>query len=505
MEPWIAIALTLIISLPAGYYIRKKQGEQELESAENKAQKIIDQARTEEKEITHEAKEKTFRMIEEAKKDETARRQEVRHMQERLEKRESLFDKKISDLEIKQQQLAEKTQKLEVAKQEILDIKAQQHEKLQKIAGLSRDQAKTILMESTETEMRGELLTRIKKIQEESSETLEREAKKLLTDVILRYSNSQVVEVSTSTVALPNDEMKGRIIGKEGRNIKTIEQLTGVEILIDDTPEAITISGFNPLRRQVAKKSIEALMKDGRIHPGRIEEAVEQAKKEIAIDVKKAGEAAAYEAGVAGLDPKLLQILGRLKYRTSYAQNVLNHSVEVAHLSAMLASELGADPHIARKGGLLHDIGKALDHEVPGTHTEIGRDIAKKFNLPPEIIAPIYEHHDDHPSTPEALIVKIADAISASRPGARNISHDFYIQRLKELEDLATSFPGVDKAYAIAAGREIRVFINPDSQDDLATLKTAKDIAGKIQEELVYPGEIKVSVIREKRVIEYAR
>jgi ribonuclease Y len=299
--------------------------------------------------------------------------------------------------------------------------------------------------------------------------------------------------------------MKGRIIGREGRNIRTIEQQTGVEIIIDDTPGAITLSSFSPIRRQVAKKTLEKLIFDGRIHPARIEEAIKEAKQEIAIDIKKAGENTVYEVGITGLDPKLVQILGRLKYRTSYGQNILNHSIEVANLSALLAEELGADVSIAKKGGLLHDIGKAVDHEVQGTHPEIGRDICKKFGISDEVIKPVLEHHNDKPSSLEAIIVKVADAISGARPGARKDSYENYLQRLEELEGIAKTFNGVDKVYAIQAGREVRVFVSPDEINDLDAVKLAKDVAEKIESELKYPGEIKVNVIREKRIVEFAR
>ncbi|MCK4554734.1 ribonuclease Y, partial [Candidatus Parcubacteria bacterium] len=320
-----------------------------------------------------------------------------------------------------------------------------------------------------------------------------------------RLASTYTTAMTTTTVDLPSDEMKGRIIGREGRNIKAIEQLTGVEIVVDDTPNVITISGFSPIRRHIAKKALDYLIKDGRIHPTKIEEAIEEAKKELALDIKKAGEEAMYEVGVTGFDPKLVQILGRLKYRTSYGQNALRHSIEVAHLSTLLAEELGADVTIAKKSGLLHDIGKAVDHEVQGTHPQIGGNIARKFGLPDEIIAPIETHHDDRPPDLISIIVKVADAISGARPGARHDTYEQYIQRLEELEKIAASFTGVEKAYAIQAGREVRVFVTPEKIDDLTAYNTARDIAKKIEQELKYPGEIKVNVIREMRVIEYAR
>jgi ribonuclease Y len=317
--------------------------------------------------------------------------------------------------------------------------------------------------------------------------------------------HSHVAEVTTTVVDLPSDEMKGRIIGKEGRNIRTLERLTGVELIIDDTPEVITVSSFSPIRRHLAKRALEKMLADGRIQPARIEEVVETAKKEMALDIKRAGEEAAYKSAVPGLDPRILNVLGRLKYRTSYGQNVLLHSIEVAHLSALLAEELGADVSVARKGGLLHDIGKAVDHEVQGTHPEIGAVLGRKFGLPEEIIYPIANHHDDVPPTLEALIVKVADAISGGRPGARRDSHELYIQRLSELENVATRREGVDKAYAIQAGREIRVFVSSEQVDDWAAMKICREIANDIQKELNYPGEIKVNLIREKRFVEFAR
>jgi ribonucrease Y len=342
-------------------------------------------------------------------------------------------------------------------------------------------------------------------MEREGDDVFNEKAKNIMALAMQRMVSDYTVELTTTTVDLPNDEMKGRIIGREGRNIKAIEQAVGVEIIVDDAPNAITVSGFSLIRRHIAKKTLDYLIKDGRIHPTKIEDAVEAAKKEISVDIKKAGEEAMYEVGVAGFDPKLVQILGRLKYRTSYGQNCLRHSVEVAHLSAMLAEELGADVTIAKKGGLLHDLGKAVDHEVQGNHTEIGRDLAKKFNLQQEVIDPIATHHDDHPVSLVSVIVKVADAISSARPGARSGSFENYVQRLEELEKIATSFDGIDKAYAIQAGREVRIFVNPEKISDLEAHNLARDIAKKVENELKYPGEIKVNVIRESRVVEYAR
>ena len=404
-----------------------------------------------------------------------------------------------------QQKLYDKVNKVEEAKEKIQKIKEEQLAKLEKISNLTKDEAKDVLLKNVEAQMKDDLLSRIKKLESETTETLEEKARDLMASTMQRLVSNYTAEITTTVVDLPSDEMKGRIIGREGRNIKVIEQLTGTEIIVDDTPNVITISGFSPIRRHIAKKTLDRLILDGRIHPTKIEEAIEEAKKELAIDIKKSGEEAMYEVGITGFDPKLVQIIGRLKYRTSYGQNALKHSLEVAHLSALLAEELGADVTLAKKGGLLHDIGKAVDHEVQGTHPEIGRDIAKKFNLPQEIIDPIETHHDDRPRGLIAIIVKVADAISAARPGARHDTYERYIQRLEELENIASSFTGVDKSYAIQAGREVRVFVTPEEIDDLAAYNLARDIAQKIEQELKYPGEIKVNVIREMRVTEYAR
>lgn len=503
---WIIIAAVGILGgMFSGYYARKFWAVRESASAEAKAKNLIDQAKEKQKEILMQAKDKALQVIDESKKEVEERRHELSHIQGRLEKREALFDQKILDFEDRQQNLLEKVQRIEQMKEEIKAIKEEQIKKLEKIAALSQEEAKKVLLENTETRMKDELLARIRKLQNESQEELEKEARNLLSTVIQRIASSHAAETTTTVVSLPSDEMKGRIIGREGRNIKTIEQLTGVEIIVDDTPEAIVISGFNPIRRHLAKRALDKLIADGRIHPARIEETIEKAKKELALDIKKAGEQAAYEVGVAGLDPKLIQILGRLKYRTSYGQNVLQHSIEVSELSALLAEELGANVTVCKKGGLLHDIGKAIDHEVQGGHPEIGYDIMKKFGLPEEIAYISKAHHEDAPKTLEGIIVKVADAISGARPGARKDTYENYIQRLEELEAVAKNFPGVEKSYAVQAGREIRVFVIPEKIDDLAATKLAADIAKKIEEELRYPGEIKVNVIRETRVVEYAR
>lgn len=500
---WLGIVL--LAGIVIGYFAKQMLTSQAIRLAQQKAEALLNDAKQEGKDALLAAKDKALEIIEEAKVEEKQRRQQLNELEERLSKRENLFDQKILEIEDSKQKIEKANRQLVKTREEINKIKEEQLAKLEKIAALSQEEAKEILIKNTEVRIKDDLLHRIRKLESQSSEELEARARDILSSVIERCAAPHTVETTTTAVHLPNEEMKGRIIGREGRNIKTIEQLTGVEIIIDDTPESILISAFNPVRRQLAKRALEHLMADGRIHPGRIEEMVQQSKKELALDIKRAGEEAAYQTGIVGLDNKLIQILGRLKYRTSYGQNQLQHAMEVSYLAGLLASELKADVTICKKGGLLHDIGKALDHEIQGAHPDIGYDLMKKFGLPDEVAYMSIAHHEDKPHSLEGVIVKIADAISGSRPGARRDSLEEYIQRLTELEDTAKSFAGVDKAYAIQAGREIRVFVSPEQIDDYAADKLAKDIAHKIENELKYPGEIRVTVIREKRTIEYAR
>jgi ribonuclease Y len=501
----IFLTVGLVVGLAGGYVLRKMLAVKSKDTAEAEAATILAAATNKEKDILIQAKEKAIHLIDEAKLEEATRRKEMAHLQERLEKREAVFDQKLLELEGQKQKAEEEKTKFEAAREEVKKIREQQLQKLEKIAGLNQEEAKKVLFDNLEERVKDELVVRIRKLQETSNEEIERQAKTKIAAAMERIASSHAVETTTTVVTLPNDEMKGRIIGKEGRNIKAIEQLTGVEIIIDETPGAIVLSGFNPIRRHVAKKALEFLIVDGRIHPGRIEEAIDKAKKEIAEDIRRAGEEAAYEVGVAGLDSRLIQLLGRLKFRTSYGQNVLQHSKEVALLSKLLAEELGANVTVATKGGLLHDIGKAVDHEIQGSHPEIGYDIMKKYGLPEEVAYLAIAHHEDSPQSLEGLINKVADAISGARPGARKDTYENYLQRLQELENVATGFEGVEKAYAIQAGREVRVFVKPQELDDYQAIKLARNIADKIEQELKYPGEIKVNVIRETRVTEYAR
>ncbi|RLC38934.1 ribonuclease Y [Candidatus Falkowbacteria bacterium] len=488
-----------------GYWLRKQRVSAKIKSAEQKAEKILADVKNKQSELLLKAQEKALKIIDDAKLEEKKRRQEINNLQNRLEKRETTFSQKLLELQDKQQKLYDKINQVEEVKNKIHKIKKDQIAKLELIANMNKEEARKVIIKNLEEQMSEDLISRIKKLENEATETLEAKARDVMASTMQRLASSFTTEITTTSVDLPNDEMKGRIIGREGRNIKVIEQLTGTEIIVDDTPNSILISGFSPIRRHIAKKTLDRLILDGRIHPTKIEDAIQESKKELAMDIKKAGEEALYEIGITGLDPKLVQILGRLKYRTSYGQNALKHSLEVAHLSALIADQLGADVTIAKKGGLLHDIGKAVDHEVQGTHPEIGRDIAKKFGLPQEIIDPIETHHDDRPRGLISIIVKVADAISAARPGARQDTYERYLQRLEELEKIANSFDGIEKSYAIQAGREIRIFVSSEEVSDIKAHSLARDIAKKIEAELKYPGEIKVNVIREMRVTEYAR
>ncbi len=488
-----------------GYQTRKQKSSINLENIEKKAEKIISEAKNKQSETLLKTQDKALKIIEDAKKEEKERHTEIKALQGRLEQRENTFSQKILSFQDKQQKLFDKINKVEDTKNQIKQIKKDQLVKLEKIAAMSKDDAQKILIKNVEDQMNDALLSRIKKLENEQTEVLEEKAKDLMASTMQRLVSKYTAEITTTTVELPSDEMKGRIIGREGRNIKSIEALTGTEIIVDDTPNTITVSGFSPIRRHIAKKTLDRLILDGRIHPTKIENAIEESKKELALDIKKAGEEALYEIGITGLDPKLVQIIGRLKYRTSYGQNALGHSLEVAHLSGLIANQLGIDVTLAKKAGLLHDIGKAVDHEVQGTHPAIGGDIGRKFGLPQEIIDPIETHHDDKPRGIVSVIVKVADAISSARPGARQDSFERYIQRLEELEKIAGSFEGIEKTYAIQAGREVRVFVSSGEISDLKAHQMAKDIAKKIENNLKYPGEIKVNVIREMRVIEFAR
>jgi len=501
----IPVSLGLLLGIVIGYALRKLLARGEVNSAEAKAEKILTEAKNKGQDYLVKVKEKAISIIDEAKREEEKRRHEISSLQKRIEKREEVFDQKLLEFQDKQQKLYEKEGKLEETKKDLQKVKEGLKTKLEEIASLSKEEAKEELLKKVAKDSADELTSRKMKLEQENQEELEKKSREILMPVIERMAGSVVAESATYSISIPNEEMKGRIIGKEGRNIKVIEQLTGAEIVIDDTPDSIMVSCFSPIRRQLAKRTLDKLISDGRIQPARIEETVENAKKELALEIRKAGEEALYKLGITGFDPKFVQVIGRLKFRTSYGQNILAHSIEVAQIATMLAEELGADVTMSKKGGLLHDLGKAMDQDIQGTHTEIGYNIMKKFGLPEDLAYMSIGHHEDRPRTLEALIVKVADAISGARPGARRDSFEQYVKRLEELEGIATSFKGVEKSYAIQAGREVRVFVKPEEMDDFACHELAKSIANQIESELQYPGEIKVNVIREKRVIEYAK
>ncbi|OGY88047.1 MAG: ribonuclease Y [Candidatus Kerfeldbacteria bacterium RIFOXYA2_FULL_38_24] len=497
--------MAVAVGLVLGWILRQVKATANQNSAEMKAENLLKEAKAKQQETLVEAKEKAITIIDEAKKEEQERRQDLQKMQQRLEDRENKFDEKLLDLEQKKESLQTKAEEITQVKNEVLKIKKEQLAKLERVAGLDREQAKEVLLTSVEKENSEALASRIKKLETQSKEAYDEKARRILTDAVQRCALSHAAETTSTVLNLPSDEMKGRIIGREGRNIRRLEELTGVEVVVDDTPETILLSAFSPIRRHLAKRTLEKLMEDGRIHPTKIEEVVEKSKKELAEEIMRAGEEALYEMGITGIDPKLIKILGRLRYRTSYGQNVLRHSLEVGVLAGLLASELGANVPLCRKAGLFHDIGKALDHDIQGTHPEIGRDIGRKFGFDQKLSDAAFCHHEDQPPTLEAIIVQVADCISGGRPGARKDTYEQYIQRLEELEGTATAFEGVEKAYAIQAGREIRVFVESEKINDLEAHQLARDIAKKIEGELKYPGEIKVNVIRETRVVEYAR
>jgi ribonuclease Y len=486
-----------------GFYAYNKHNEN---GGKNKADDLVRKAKHEASEIVLNAKKEASEINDKALREENDRRREWKKTENRLAERETLLDTKLDQIDKKSENLRKQEGEIEELKDEVRAIRTKAQEKLEKIAGLSKDDAREKLMAMTERDIKNDLTNLVIKEQKAYNEHIDETAEAMLLTAMERMSSEVTADRTVTSLKLPDDDMKGRIIGKEGRNIQALQHATGVDVLVDDTPGMVVLSSFDPIRRQVARYALERLMKDGRINPSSIEDAVAKAEREIEKEVVRAGEDAAREVGVIGIPSEILHLLGELKFRTSYGQNVLLHSIEMAHMAGMIAEEIGADVRIAKTATLLHDMGKAVTHKIEGKHAEIGAELAKKFGMEDAVVHAIAAHHEDvEPTTPEALIVKIVDAISAARPGARNISAENFAERMKALENVATSFPGIDKAYAISAGREIRVIVEPKQIDDLSALKLARDIADKIEATMQYPGVVKVNVIRETRAIEYAK
>ncbi|MFY9140185.1 MAG: ribonuclease Y [Thermacetogeniaceae bacterium] len=506
----ILAVIALLLGVLFGYLLRKYLAEAKITSAEEAAKRILEEAEKEtearKREAILEAKEQIHIMRTEADRENRERRNEIQRLERRYLQKEESLDRKMESLEKKEEALAKKEQELSNKNRQLDELLQNQTAELERISGLTTEEARTMILDNVREEVKRETAQIIKEEEARAKEEAEKKAREIVALAIQKGAVDIVAETTVSVVPLPNDEMKGRIIGREGRNIRALETLTGVDLIIDDTPEAVILSGFDPIRRETARIALEKLINDGRIHPARIEEMVEKAQKEIEQQIREEGEQAAFEAGVPNLHPELIKLLGRLKFRTSYGQNVLKHSLEVAYLAGTMAAELGADAELAKRAGLLHDIGKALDHEIEGPHVTIGADIARKYKENPEVIHCIMAHHGDQEAeTVEAVLVQAADAISAARPGARRETLETYLKRLEKLEEIADSFEGIEKSYAIQAGREIRIMVKPDVIDDIQAAHLSREIGKKIEEKLEYPGQIKVIVIRETRHVEYAK
>lgn len=510
LEYLLIISGTLAVGLGSGYFIRKLIAEAKIASAEVAANKILEEANLEASAIKREkhleAKEEAHRFRNEIERESKERRADLQRVERRLQHKEENLDRKIGTIERKEEELRKKEEETQRIQDKIQGLHHQQLAELERVSALTREEARDILLKRAREEITHEMAMMVKEVETQAKVEAEKKAREVVTMAIQKCAADHVTEATVSVVSLPNDEMKGRIIGREGRNIRALETLTGIDLIIDDTPEAVILSGFDPIRREIARIALEKLISDGRIHPARIEEIVEKTRKEVEVLIKEEGERATFETGVHGIHPELVLLLGKLRYRTSYGQNVLQHSIEVAHLAATMAAELGLDINFAKRAGLLHDIGKALDHETEGSHVCTGAEIAKRYRESADIINAIEAHHGDTEfKTLEAVLIQSADAVSAARPGARRESLEVYIKRLEKLEQIADSFDGVDKSYAIHAGREIRIIVKPERIDDFTSIQIARDIVKKIERDMEYPGQIKVTVIRETRAVDYAR
>ncbi len=508
--PLALIVLGLVgavfLAAVGGYYAQTRLSQSRVATAERSAARILSEADRRQKELLLEAKEEAIRVRQQAESELRDRRKEIQRSEQRLNQKEENLDRKLESLEQRQRNLQNRERDLEEARSSLATLEDERREELERLSNLTVGEAREMLLAQIEREIRDEANRRLREIEQEVKEEADQRARKIIAVTMQRLTSEVVSEGTVSVVPLPSEDMKGRIIGREGRNIRSLEHLTGVDVIIDDTPDAVTLSAFDPVRREVAKIALTKLLTDGRIHPARIEEMVEKARKEVEASIKEAGESAATEAGAPGLHPEIIRTLGRLKYRYSYGQNQLRHAVETANLAAMIAHELGGNVDIARRGGLLHDLGKAIDHEVEGTHAILGAELARRYSVHAGVIHCIEAHHEEvEPTSVEALITIVADAISGSRPGARRESLDQYVKRLEALEAVANGFPGVDKSFAIQAGREIRIIVKPEEVDDLGASRMAKEISRRIQESLDYPGQVKVTVIRERRSVEYAK
>ena len=506
----LGAALGLLIGIAVGSAMRKRFAEREIGNAEQEATRLINEAirsgESRKKEMLLEAKDEIHKSRTEYEKEVKERRAELTKQERRLQQKEETLDKKSESFEKKEEELARRMAEVAAAKEEAEAVKKAHLATLEQISGLTQEQAKQFLLKNVEEDVRHETAMKIKEIEQQMKDEADEKAREVISIAIQRCAADHAAEATVSVVPLPNDEMKGRIIGREGRNIRTLETITGVDLIIDDTPEAITVSSFDPVRREIARLALEKLIGDGRIHPTRIEDCVEKARKDVDRTIREEGERACFETGVHGLNPELVKILGRQKYRTSYGQNVLNHSMEVAHIAGLMAAELGVDVTLAKRAGLLHDLGKSIDHEVEGSHVQLGADLARKYKENPVIVNAIEAHHGDvEPKTVIAVLVQAADAVSAARPGARRENVENYIRRLQKLEELTGSYPGVEKAFAIQAGREVRIMVKPEEVTEDNMIILARDIAKQIEAELEYPGQIKVNVIRETKAVEYAK